>query len=406
MEQTTSTMESPHRLRIDVETSEPVEIRADFNAISKATRAYMSRLVRAGVLREFKGQSACPLAVLWTLLEMLAARESATLFTQSNRILVWPSYSTLENRTAYSRRSLERAAAWLEKQRIVNRFARGGGADSTLYELLPQSEEDCAHYWGGRVPNKRRAARPAPPASNGRGTPASNGRGTPASNDRGTPASRGGTPRPAEADVLIGIKENEAAAEGNPGAAAAGAALVDQMRAEGIPLTLALKLAAEPFNTPARVRAAARQARIDRPNDQPRRIRVLIWMLTAADNFTAPPASTPAAADVAAEAERRRQAQTAAHLAWEARHQRERIAALAAAGQLARLVALAVAEAPNEFMAGLWGKVRADDAAAVAKNSTLTAAVLALADSKGLSAPPPPPPPGLTLPTPGSGFVR
>jgi hypothetical protein len=149
-------------------------------------------------------------------------------------------------------------------------------------------------------------------------------------------------------------------------------------------LTLAPLAAAElaadgaAWLSPDYVRAAARQARHDRPNDVGRQVRIFRWMLQAAGrvNLPAPrPTSSAASARSAAIADVDALTTTRQLIAG-------RLAELAGAGRLAELVGAAIAAAPSAVVASAWRRHLVNpDPAAIAAAGSLGPAIVAMADA-------------------------
>jgi hypothetical protein len=389
---------------VSVQTSDPAQIRVDFNALAKARDAYTSRLLRSGLLPELVNtpagkKTAGPLAVLLALLDYTRAKASAELFTaEGGRLVVTIANRTICNRTGFARAAVFESLGRLQTLGLVKRL--GATLDGATFELLPPPEEDSPLYWGGRV---KFGAPPSAPADGGRalrqtggrllgqtGGARWGGRGARAGadpflkgfNPNQSSSSQSAPAAPAAAAGLCAQKDGGQADQAAAAAELAAAILGETFGPEALTLAplAAAELAADgaAWLSPDYVRAAARQARHDRPNDVGRQVRIFRWMLQAAGrvNLPAPrPTSSAASARSAAIADVDALTTTRQLIAG-------RLAELAGAGRLAELVGAAIAAAPSAVVASAWRRHLVNpDPAAIAAAGSLGPAIVAMADA-------------------------
>lgn len=383
--------QSARELRIAVTSSEPAEIRIDFNALSKAISHYLSRLARSGRLAQMKSDCSGggPLAVLLVLLDFVRARDSAKILTKSGRMIVWPSNATIQRRSGYGRAAAFAALDKLEAAKLISRLECGGGRDSSVFELLELPEDDSPVYWGGREPRVH-------PSSRADGYPRAGADGYPSVGVDGSSLPQqtaevcpdGPQPRAgADPNISGGITNGSDTPQSSRTAAAAG--VEDRLRAEGLPGLRIAELSGAPWLTLQYVHDAAREAADKYPANDRKRVGLLLWMLQGEGRTTTRRQTGPKYQDQQ-QADYKKSAEATATA-----EQRlaESIARLEAAGLLAGFVTAAIKAEENEFVRAGWSKVE-PTAAAVTKKVTLAYAVAKAA--KRL------PPPSPTVPVQGA----
>ena len=290
------------QLRIDILTTEPAQIRIDYNAVSKAIGNYIGRLVKSGwlsLIREQCGDGGCPLALLFALLDVVKAKDSAKILMQTGRLIVWPTHRTLQTRTGYGRAAIFNACQKLEAMGAIKRLESGGGRDSSTFEIFGPPDDDSPVYWGGRVNAYHPSTRIDRYGSIGMDGPPSvgaDGSGPPSQ----TAGARRDGPHPSapmypnlegKDKITFSNKEHQHSGDGGtrpPAPAAAADGVVDRMRAEGLPGYRVDQLSGAPWQTLDYLNACAREAASSHPSHNRRRIGLLIHLLRGPDRCSRP----------------------------------------------------------------------------------------------------------------------